>query len=241
MNRALELADLLEANSRHGHLSAKIAQEVAGVLRAQQEALRLSRDAFESNWRVKGHDIFRSAKLTGNALSKINECLEFSEAAFVKELVAADKNAKDSPVDAIWYMRDNHTFKKLSKDVSTALIEIEEQLNLGYTHGMLCSKRPGFENIHSNGNKDRMRFLKDCRERLELIAIEDGEGNRLLDLIDQCIESAYYHSLSQAELKTHLVKELGTVLNNAAKWENYQAVNKGKEDIKNEKPASGLN
>ena len=67
----------------------------------------------------------------------------------------------------IWYMRDNHTFKKLSADVSTALIEIEQEFNEGYTYGMLCSKREGFPNVHASGDKKRLEFFAECKSTLE--------------------------------------------------------------------------
>lgn len=67
----------------------------------------------------------------------------------------------------IWYMRDNHTFKKLSADVSTALIEIEQEFNEGYTYGMLCSKRKGFPTVHASGDKKRLEFFAECKSTLE--------------------------------------------------------------------------
>ena len=67
----------------------------------------------------------------------------------------------------IWYMRDNHTFKKLSADVSIALIEIEQEFNEGYTYGMLCSKRAGFPSIHASGEKKRLEFFAECKKTLE--------------------------------------------------------------------------
>ncbi len=67
----------------------------------------------------------------------------------------------------IWYMRDNHTFKKLSADVSIALIEIEQEFNEGYTYGMLCSKREGFPNVHASGEKKRLEFFAECKKVFE--------------------------------------------------------------------------
>ena len=67
----------------------------------------------------------------------------------------------------IYYMRDNHTFKKLSDDVSTAMVEIEHEFNDGYTYGMLCSKRDGFPTVHAAGSKNRLTFFADCKAVLE--------------------------------------------------------------------------
>lgn len=72
----------------------------------------------------------------------------------------------DKP-DGIFYMRDNHTFTKLSDDVETALKQIEEDFDEGWTCGMLCSKRPGWTHIHANGKAERESFLKQVRTRLE--------------------------------------------------------------------------
>lgn len=76
---------------------------------------------------------------------------------------AVEVTGDESP---IYYMRDNHTFKRLSNSVSAAFVEIEAELNAGYTHGMLCSHRSGFKDIHANGNTSRMAFLAECRAAL---------------------------------------------------------------------------
>ena len=68
---------------------------------------------------------------------------------------------------SIYYMRDNHTFKKLSEDVSAALIEIEHEFNEGYTYGSLCSKRDGFPMVNASGSKNRMAFFAECKSVLE--------------------------------------------------------------------------
>lgn len=67
----------------------------------------------------------------------------------------------------IYYMRDDHTFKHLSADVDTAIVEIEAEFNAGYTCGMLCSKRPGFKNIHAHGDENRFKFFAECKKALE--------------------------------------------------------------------------
>ena len=77
-----------------------------------------------------------------------------------------EKDKEQEPV-TIWYMRDNHTFKKLSAHVSEALIEIEQEFNMGYTYGMLCSKRKFFPTIHASGEKKRLEFFDECKKTLE--------------------------------------------------------------------------
>lgn len=69
----------------------------------------------------------------------------------------------------IYYMRDNHTFKRLSNNVSTALIEIEQEFNDGYTYGALCSKREGFPTVNASGSGKRLEFFAECKVVLERV------------------------------------------------------------------------
>lgn len=75
----------------------------------------------------------------------------------------------------IHYMRDNHTFKRLSDDAETAIEEIVAELDAGFTSGMLCSKRPGFVNIGTNYRQPREEFLSACRDAM-LAAAPKPEG-----------------------------------------------------------------
>lgn len=68
--------------------------------------------------------------------------------------------------EPVYYMRDNHTFKRLSDDVDTAITEIEAELDAGWTSGMLCSKRDGFSSLHANYRRPREEFISDCRDAL---------------------------------------------------------------------------
>lgn len=69
-------------------------------------------------------------------------------------------------LEPVYYMRDNHTFKRLSNDVDTAITEIEAELDAGWTSGMLCSKRKGFSSLHANYRRPREEFISDCRDAL---------------------------------------------------------------------------
>lgn len=73
-----------------------------------------------------------------------------------------------SELQPIYYMRDNHTFKKLSEDIEIAIEEISDEIEAGYSYGMLCSKIPNFKIVHSHGDsfKEVRKFLKECREVL---------------------------------------------------------------------------
>jgi hypothetical protein len=82
-------------------------------------------------------------------------------------VMGLSKPRVEEPPSPIYYMRDNHTFKKLSDDVTTALVEIETEFNAGYTYGTLCSKSDGFRQVHAHGENLRMFFLNACKERLE--------------------------------------------------------------------------
>lgn len=68
--------------------------------------------------------------------------------------------------EPVYYMRDNHTFKRLSNDVDTAITEIEAELDAGWTSGMLCSKRKGFSSLHANYRRPREEFISDCRDAM---------------------------------------------------------------------------
>lgn len=75
-----------------------------------------------------------------------------------------------------YYMRDNHTFKRLSDDVDTAITEIEAELDAGWTSGMLCSKRKGFSSLHANSRRPREEFISDCRDALLAAALKPEGG-----------------------------------------------------------------
>lgn len=68
--------------------------------------------------------------------------------------------------EPVYYMRDNHTFKRLSDDVDTAITEIEAELDAWWTSGMLCSKRDGFSSLHANYRRQREEFISDCRDAM---------------------------------------------------------------------------
>lgn len=43
----------------------------------------------------------------------------------------------------LFYMRDNHTFRRLPLDVELAIEAMREERDDGQTYGMLCSKQAG--------------------------------------------------------------------------------------------------
>jgi hypothetical protein len=78
----------------------------------------------------------------------------------------------------LYYMRDNHVSRRLTHDVETALNEIIEELDAGWTSGMLGShdkRMPAA--IHAN-YKDREGFLINARTWLgQAIATAAGIAN----------------------------------------------------------------
>lgn len=81
-----------------------------------------------------------------------------------RDLIA---KAEVATLEPIYFMRDNHTFKRLSSDVSTALVEIEMEFNDGWTYGALCSKRKDFPTVHASGSAKRLDFFHECQRVLE--------------------------------------------------------------------------
>jgi hypothetical protein len=87
--------------------------------------------------------------------------------AIARAFLNLDGAMNDKPV--AYYMRDNHTFRKLSPDLLAALQEIEEDFDAGWTHGMLNSKHPSSKDlgvVHANGPKEKSKFLANCKEWL---------------------------------------------------------------------------
>ena len=56
-----------------------------------------------------------------------------------------------------WYMRDNHTFRKLPECPTKALAVVREEFENGETYGMLCSKEEGINTVE-HAHKDWAEF-----------------------------------------------------------------------------------
>jgi hypothetical protein len=63
----------------------------------------------------------------------------------------------------IYYMRDNHTFRRLSTDIEVATQEVLEEFDSGYTMGMLCSDKKEIRSINVGGSKGIKGFLSAMR------------------------------------------------------------------------------
>jgi hypothetical protein len=70
----------------------------------------------------------------------------------------------------LYYMRDNHTFRRLSDNPTVALAEVMEEFDAGWSHGMLCTKRPGEAgtlHVHASGSGRKSEFEADAAAWLE--------------------------------------------------------------------------
>lgn len=70
----------------------------------------------------------------------------------------------------LYYMRDNHTFRRLSDNPTAALAEVMEEFDAGWSHGMLCTKRPGEAgtlHVHGGGPGRKFEFEADAAAWLE--------------------------------------------------------------------------
>lgn len=65
---------------------------------------------------------------------------------------------------AIWYMRDNHTFRKLPNDADAALKIIADEARDGFTYGTLCASNPYTKTVGMKGSADWIRFDKEARK-----------------------------------------------------------------------------
>ena len=63
-----------------------------------------------------------------------------------------------------WFMRDNHTFRRLTGTVDEMVGAIAEEIGAGYTSGSLFS-RPDNGSIHCN-YRETSKFIEDCRAML---------------------------------------------------------------------------
>lgn len=71
---------------------------------------------------------------------------------------------------AIYYMRDNHTFKRLHPVPTIAVMQVAREFDDGWTHGALLCREQNVE-VHAQGAKGRGRFISECATVLaELIA-----------------------------------------------------------------------
>jgi hypothetical protein len=70
----------------------------------------------------------------------------------------------------LYYMRDNHTFRRLSDNPTVALAEVMEEFDAGWSCGMLCTKRPGEAgtlHVHGHGPGRKFEFEADAAAWLE--------------------------------------------------------------------------
>lgn len=68
----------------------------------------------------------------------------------------------------VWYMRDNHTFRRMSPNIELSLLALREEFDEGYTCGMLCTKGgPMYGTyVHAHGKSKWEEFAASAREWL---------------------------------------------------------------------------
>lgn len=97
----------------------------------------------------------------------VDHLVEASNAATLRaQPQAQDAGVRESEYP-LYYMRDNHTFRRLSYDVEFALTELRIEIDEGWTGGMLCSKREGDPPSVSYEHRDGEKFWPAAREWLE--------------------------------------------------------------------------
>lgn len=65
----------------------------------------------------------------------------------------------------IYYVRDNHTFKRLHPAPKIAVMQVEREFDEGWTYGTLLCREQNVE-VHAHGEKDRERFIAECAKAL---------------------------------------------------------------------------
>lgn len=72
--------------------------------------------------------------------------------------VTADASKQETAKISLYYMRDNHTFKRLEGSVEEMLAQCMEEYDTGETGGMLCTKSiPGIGNVHAGTDREHFK------------------------------------------------------------------------------------
>ena len=58
------------------------------------------------------------------------------------------------PERVLWYMRDNHTFRRLPANVDDAMAILRDEFDAGETYGMLCTKQGPMAGKNEHARKD---------------------------------------------------------------------------------------
>ena len=75
---------------------------------------------------------------------------------------------ESAPPFALYYMRDNHTFRRLPDDISEAICVLKAEFAEGHTCGMLCSKHPSVKGVvHAHGKAEWDDFELRARQWLD--------------------------------------------------------------------------
>ncbi len=179
-SKALRLADILE--SWKGAVSNEAAAELRRLHQSEREAWRYSNELEQEHKRL--HEV--NAELVealNEAADEIDHWGSYASDYFrikhdlagsVRKVYAVIDRAtgKQQPKDApIWYfMRDNHTFRKLTGTVDSMMAAVAEEIADGYTSGSVFCRDLGIS-IHCD-YKNIAAFTEECRA---VIAKATGE------------------------------------------------------------------
>jgi hypothetical protein len=163
-----------------------------------KEAMKLALEVMQNQGDVSVDEWIAAEKALQEALAEPEEKYKYGTPLLDAMTGKAEQPARQEPV-AIYFMRDNHTFKKLSANVSNALVEIEQEFNDGWTYGMLCSKRKGFQSVHASGSAKRLEFFAECKATLEQWLPTSPPPQRK-PLTDEEIYDMYNEPRSDAEM-----------------------------------------
>ncbi|MDQ0022958.1 hypothetical protein J2X90_000744 [Variovorax paradoxus] len=85
---------------------------------------------------------------------------------------------EQKPAPVFWYMRDNHTFRKLTGSPAEMVAQCLEEFDAGYNYGSLCvSHVPGFvKGVHASGPDHREDFRLTALAAIDA-ALVAGKGD----------------------------------------------------------------
>lgn len=66
----------------------------------------------------------------------------------------------------LWYMRDNHTFRRLPANVDDAIAILRDEFGAGETYGMLCTKEGPMVGKYEHAREDWGDFERRARRWL---------------------------------------------------------------------------
>jgi hypothetical protein len=76
----------------------------------------------------------------------------------------------------LYYMRDNHTFKRLTGHVDEMMAQCMADFDDGFSGGMLCTKSiPDMGTVHAHGPSERDQFMTAARKWLTAAYVRSNQ------------------------------------------------------------------